>query len=152
MSRPTPGPSTIVPTPSPTDNAAEPQPSDDHAPPTSAEPHPLATVRSNASDAANTSLVTVTDCDTVCVAPSSSVTVSAPGYVPASVYSCEAVTPVSVVPSPKSQTYEVMVPSSSVEVEASTASSSPEVEDVKSATGATFSAGSPGLSARFERR
>src|SRR5690625_160402 len=113
MSRPTPGPSTIVPTPSPTDNAAEPQPSDDHAPPTSAEPPPLATVRSNASDAANTSLVTVTDCDTVCVAPSSSVTVSATGYVPASVYSCEAVTPVSVVPSPKSQTYEVMVPSSS---------------------------------------
>ena len=49
--------------------------------------------------------------------PSSSVTVSVTVYVPASVYVACVVTPVAVVPLPRSHEYEVIVPSESVDVE-----------------------------------
>src|SRR5699024_6308160 len=88
-----------LPTPSSTENAADP-PVTDHAPPSSAEPQPFDSERSKSSSATTTSSAgssgaasTVTDWVTVSVAPSESVTVSDTSYVPASAYSCEAVTP-----------------------------------------------------------
>ena len=61
---------------------------------------------------------TVTGCVTEAVAPRLSVTVSLTLYVPAASYSCDAVAPVPLLPSPKSHAYSTMSPSASDESDA----------------------------------
>jgi hypothetical protein len=77
------------------------------------------------------------------VAPALSVTVRRAAYVAALRYVWEVVTPLPVLPSPKTQPYEMILPSGSDEPAASkltTRGAAPEVgEAVKEALGATFS-------------
>jgi hypothetical protein len=83
---------------------------------------------------------TVTDRVVVAVPPRLSVTVSVIVYVPAAAYVCDAVAPEPVVPSPKFQAYEAMLPSESVDALASAVQLSPPQLAVKAAVGGTLPA------------
>ena len=85
------------------------------------------------------SAATVTGCDAVAVARSSSVTVRVTVKVPPAAYVCDGLTAVEVVPSPKLQAW-VMVPSASVDVLVNV-QANPLQDGVNDAVGGTFVGG-----------
>ncbi len=88
--------------------------------------------------------MTVTCCDDVPVAPSSSVTVRLTLYVPPAAYVCVVVDPEPLVPSPKFHAHAVTVPSASLDDRPSKATSRPFAVAVNAASGMLFGGGGGG--------
>ena len=88
--------------------------------------------------------MTVTCCDDVPVAPSSSVTVRLTLYVPPAAYVCVVVDPEPLVPSPKFHAHAVTVPSESLDDRPSNATPKPFAVAVNAASGTLFGGGGGG--------